>query len=146
MHQLCGRGLTNSAMLRILREEHGVWSNQQAITAWKIRHGYPVRRPTKERLQLIPWRVKLSDSTHYTLSRLRSTARARAGGKLSKPSAGSWSAFREEMEENPGLVVHYDRVNGWVLVPRRDGIDNDYIRDPRYADDGSEIDAPELWQ
>lgn len=146
MQRLVERGLGNSQILHILLQDHGVKTVTSSITRWKERHGYPVRKSTEERLSLIPWRVSPAHSSNILYRRLRTAARARANRPLDRPSKLSLAAFEQDMSMLADKVIHYDRVNGWSLVPRRPGIDEDYIRDPRRADDGSAIEDSSLWQ
>lgn len=138
MHRLVRKGLTNKAVSQELVRLGHLPATSAAITAWKNRHGYPVRSSTEARLKLIPWKVAVKDSRHRFYVCLALEARDRSGGALAMKDRKRLAGFKQELGESGG-VIHYDRINGWRLVRPRVGIDTDMIRDPRRDDRGRVI-------
>jgi len=87
--------------------------------------------------QLIPWHVKPEHMADYYVRMLRAEARHRAGREVNEADAERLERFRARLLEDD-LVVHYDPdlEEGFVLVPRRQGIDLDLIREPIQGDPG----------
>lgn len=144
MHRLSSRGVPNIEIIEVLERDHGIRATQSSVSHWKRRHGYAVRKSTPQRLELIPWRVASAHQGDRARAALATEARVRAGERPNRASALGLARLREELGAD--RVVHYDRVNGFVLVPARAGIDEDMIRDPRIADNGDPIVNPDLWQ
>lgn len=151
MWGLIGRGLSNSGIVRTLLSEFGVTYSAAGVTVWKKAHGLPVRSFSPERQELIPWRVLKKHHSSPIYRALHAHARMQAGLRAD-PNFELPLTERQRRDKlavhlaDHDAVVHYDQVNGWAIVPRRDGIDGDWIRDPRKADDGSPIEDPRLWQ
>ena len=80
----------------------------------------------------IPWRIKTEHSrTHYLHRMLQLYARDMSGKPLTPKQAGQLRRFKDRMDADKA-VVHYDpdHPDVWLAVPRRDGIDTNYIRNP----------------
>jgi len=88
------------------------------------------RRLTRDD-DLIPWAVKSEHRWAYPLVVLRMEARKRAGHELTPLDEQRLASWKETLAEKD-LVVHYDpdTDEGFFYVPRRVGIDNDFIRQP----------------
>ena len=135
MHQLVRKGLTNKEISDVLVTHGCPQMSSAAISAWRKRHGYTLRSMTPERVALIPWKVAVKDGRHRYYVCLALAARSRAGHELAPKDRARLDKFVRELAE-ANAVIHYDRVNGWVAVPPRPGIDEDLIRDPRVLNDG----------
>ena len=138
MHALVRKELTNKQISeQLIRQGYGPASSA-ALSAWKKRHGYPLRAKSAERTSLIPWQIAVKDARHRFYNCLALASREREGQTLLDKDHNRLVKFVRELKE-ASAVVHYDRANGWVAVPRRPGIDNDLIRDPRIDDSGNPI-------
>lgn len=92
------------------------------------------RRITRDG-DLIPWKVADQHRHVYPLAMLRVEARRREGRTLRASDAERLTGWKAQLAEGD-LVVHYEpsTEEGFFYVPRRPGVDRDYIREPG-ADD-----------
>jgi len=121
------------------------WMSQQYLDKYNEVMGasawanFRKRRGLDERIvvdtQLIPWHVKPEHMADYIVRMLRAEARQRAGREVNAIDAERLARFKAKLEGSD-LVVHYDPdlEEGFVLVPRRPGIDTDMIREPDTTD------------
>lgn len=83
--------------------------------------------------QYIPWRIKTEHSgTHYLHRMLQLYARDSSGKPLTVKHQQMLRRFKDRCEELDA-VVQYDpdhEKGPWLLVPRREGIDTGYVRNP----------------
>jgi hypothetical protein len=88
------------------------------------------RRITRDD-DLIPWHVVVQHRWAYPLDMLRVEARRRAGWKLTTDDAARLTAWLATLRKDD-LVVAYDPTtkDGFSLVRRRPGVDEDLIREP----------------
>ena len=100
-----------------------------AIGNWRARLALP-RRQQRD-LGLVPWAVQPQHRYRHALAMLRAEGRRRAGEPLSDIQAERLARWREFMKDE-NAVVHYDpdTEDGFFYVPRREGIDTDYVRVP----------------
>jgi hypothetical protein len=119
--------------------EQGVHLTASTISMAKRRYGLDVREAYSD---LLPWLVHEDHRSMYPPKMLRLEGRRRRGEKLPEDRLRYLENWKRKMRDD-GTVVHYeyDTEEGWFYVPRRPGIDKDLIRDPRYADDGSLVEA-----
>jgi hypothetical protein len=117
--------------------ERGIHLRPSAISMAKRRYGLDVREAHGD---LLPWTVHEDHRGLYAAKMLRLEGRRRRGDKLSEDQLRYLSNWKRKLEDD-GTVVHYeyDTEEGWFYVPRRPGIDNDLIRDPKFEDDGSPV-------
>lgn len=103
----------------------------------------PLRVISKHHLKLIPWSVSREHHTHTLLQALQSEARSRDKQEVAQSSEYRRRKVAEMIGD--GNVIHYDRSTdeGFVLVPARPGIDEDWIREPWITDDGQRISKDE---
>lgn len=115
--------------------ERGIYLSPNTISMAKRRYGLSVRDPYDD---LLPWVVHLDHRSLYPAKMLRLEGRRRRGQELDPDRLRYLDNWKHKMEQD-GTVVHYeyDTEEGWFYVPRREGIDQDLIRDPRFADDGT---------
>jgi hypothetical protein len=80
---------------------------------------------------LLPWLLEEKHRWLFTAQMLRAEARRREGKKVREDERGRLERFVKRLKDG-NLVVHYDRdtEEGFLLVPRREGIDTDLIRVP----------------
>lgn len=118
----------------ILRDEDYIVVTPDAISNWRRRAGLPPLRETYP--ELLPWAVAPEHQNLYVPRMLRLEARTRKGEALPEREATRLAAWKQRLEEEDA-VVHYDRETdqGWWLVPRRAGIDEDLVRDPAVEDE-----------
>ncbi len=81
---------------------------------------------------LVPWHVREEHRWAYSVAMLRAEARRRAGKEVPHADLERLESFKKSLEEQ-SCVIHYDPSSkeGFIRVPRRPGIDNDLIREPR---------------
>lgn len=123
------QGRTYAWMVEEYRRKYNI---ETTISMWgnfRRRHGLERRVAWDD--QLIPWVVKLEHRYDYPILMLRKEARRRAGLPLPEGQDKEVDAWLRGMEEN-GTVLHYDGDTeaGWFYVPRREGVDEDIIREP----------------
>lgn len=99
------------------------------FSTFRARAGLPSR--IRVDTSLTPWELRPEHRSMYPASMLRYEARLRAGDKLD-PKWARWLENWKEGLERDNLVVHYDpdTEQGFWLVPRREGVDMDLIREP----------------
>lgn len=117
--------------------ERGIHLRPSTISMAKRRYGLDVREPHAD---LIPWLVHEDHRGLYAAKMLRLEGRRRRGDQLDADQLRYLENWKQKMADD-GTVVHYeyDTDEGWFYVPRRDGVDQDLIRDPRLADDGTPV-------
>ncbi|MFY1620027.1 hypothetical protein [Micromonospora sp. WMMD736] len=99
------------------------------ISNWRSQLGLE-KRAVRD-ASLIPWAVKREHRLNHMLQMLRTEARRRAGQPIPAERMKQLESWLRNVREEDA-VVHYDpdTPQGWWLVPRRPGIDNDLIRVP----------------
>lgn len=105
---------------------------ETTISMWsglRRRTGIPTRIVRDE--ALVPWAVKEEHRHGNAIGLLRAEARRRAGKPLTPATAETLEVWLSGLAQD-GTVVHYDpdTAEGWWYVPRREGIDEDLIREP----------------
>ena len=129
MRYLFNEGLNGREIVDALREDYGITYTRQAVSRWRSVHNMPPLRTKSEAARaLVPWRVLIGDSDHRLLKALRTEARMRDNLPISQPDRDRHAAVKRGQWDK-GMVVKYDQ-NGFSAVPRRPGIDLDYIHDP----------------
>lgn len=125
-------GRTYTWMIDKYREKYGIETTPSMWGNFRRRRGLQ-RRITRDD-GLIPWAVKQEHRWAYPVMMLRQEARRRAGHELSDDYERQLNAWLEKLKED-GAVVHYepDTEEGFFYVARREGIDNDIIREPEAA-------------
>lgn len=91
--------------------------------------------------QWIPWKVKRGKGHQETYEHrmLRAWAKRETGDDLTEKERRSLEIFEAKMHAC-GMVIHYERerpadLGGpWMRVPRREGIDTGWIRNPEVPD------------
>ncbi len=80
---------------------------------------------------LVPWPIEKCHLWAYALMMLRCEERRRAGHRLDLRMEARLRRWRHDLDIR-GLVVDYEPASeeGFVLVPRRPGIDRDLVREP----------------
>jgi hypothetical protein len=137
LHAMIEEGLRNVDIQRHLAAR-GIHVSRSALSMWRSRHGYAVRQPTAAALALIPWKVAQRHASDAIYGALLIEARRRTNNislTTNQLSRRNWLLKKL----GPGLVVHYDQTTGWCLLPRRTGIDNDWIREPGLDDAGTPV-------
>lgn len=122
-------GRTYSWMIEEYRKRYnmettiGMWGN------YRKRHGLELR--VERTPELVPWRVEEQHRWAYPLQMLRAEGRLRRGQALRPSEAQRLASFKRKLKEMD-VVVHYDpsTEEGFFLVPRRDGVDVDMVRQP----------------
>lgn len=106
-----------------IRTVPSLWGN------FRRRRGLQRRQVRDE--ELIPWAVKHEHRWAYSLEMLRTEGRRRAGVTLRDSDLSRLRTFKANLDE-ADLVIHYDpdTSEGFTHVPRRRGIDTDWIRVP----------------
>lgn len=121
-------GRTYSWMQEQYLKKYNIETTVGMWASIRHRHGIPLRQERDEKL--IPWTVLPQHRHAYPLAMLRVEARRRRGDELRETDASRLASWREALGND--RVVHYDPdlEGGFFLVPRREGIDLDLIREP----------------
>jgi len=103
---------------------------QTTFSNLRARRGWP-RRNARD-AELIPWAIKPEHHFGEPLWALRAEARLRSGMEMRQGALDKLAAWKDR-QFHDGLVIHYDpdTEQGWWLVPRREGVDMDMIREPQ---------------
>jgi len=99
-----------------------MWGNYRRRQAIEPRHA---------RESMVPWRLRAEHRTNYMAQMLRAEGRRRAGLPNPPATERRLDAFIARLDRE-GLVVHYDAdlPEGFFMVPAREGVDVDLIREP----------------
>lgn len=115
-------------------ETRGIHVTSQALSVFRNRRNIaPVKTWNKD---LLPWTVKAEHRGSWAAKMLRAEGKVRRGEPLPagriKRDLELWKKRMEPGGEFEGMVVHYDPElpEGFVYVPRREGVDTDLIREP----------------
>lgn len=122
-------GRTYAWMAKEHLRKYGVRVAPTTFANLRIRHGLP-RRAARD-IKLLPWSVRREHQKAYPLWILRMEARRRAGMPISGDVAARLEGMKSRMARDQ-RVFHYEAETeqGWYLVPRREGVDMDLIREP----------------
>ena len=134
---LLDEGWTYPQMVDLYREKYGI---ETSISMWSRFVKRIGERRAPEHFPLAtPWVMRAKDpqNGHY-----RTGLRALAAIEQGKPVSdeGRKIAIRLRRALGADKVVDYDReADKMVLVPRREGVDKWWIRDPFVGDDGEPV-------
>jgi hypothetical protein len=134
---LMDEGWTYQQMIDLYREKYGV---ETSASVWsRFLKGAGKARIVRTYPLAAPWLVRAKNprNGHY-----RTGLRALAAIEHGEDVAGENRriAIRLRRALGVGRVVDYDwDANAYVLVPRREGIDKWWIRDPFVDDDGEPV-------
>ena len=122
-------GRTYAWMVEEYARKYDIEMSIGAFSTFRYRHGMPRRIPRD--VNLIPWKVKDEHSNGYPLWVLRTESRIRGEFEVGSTRLRRLEAWKARMSAD-GVVIHYDpdTEQGWFLVPRREGVDLDLIREP----------------
>ena len=97
----------------------------------------------------IPWHPIMSEHrSRYLIRMLRAAARRQRGEKSAPVIEAQLDSFLEQLHQHD-FVIHYEprSEEGFFRVPRREGIDTGYVRDPYVDDNGNRIPNPKgVWR
>lgn len=129
VRRLVREGLGNAEIVRRLEREDHISVSPSAISQFRSRHDLPAAPGRHD--DLIPWRVKREHASLHAAKCLRWESRRRSGEDLPELAERKLDAFLRRLKEEDA-VVHYEPASaeGWWLVPRREGMDGDIIRNP----------------
>lgn len=128
--KLRDKGMTYQQIIDHLRETTGEEVTISAISQAFARAGIASQAPRYP--EVIPWRVATRHQGHYHLRMLRLHARDKAGSLPDNdPRRDRLVYWRKQLDEL-NAVVHYvpEEEPGFFLVPKREGVDENYIRVP----------------
>ena len=127
------RWYNDGRTFRWMAEEHErKYGRKPSIAAFQSvirRRGLPPRSLREN--PLIPWRVRREHQRKWTHTQLRNENRRRNGLHVNSSALTDLERWKIALDK-AGAVVDYrrDTEEGYFLVPRRDGIDRDLIREP----------------
>ncbi|WP_165218156.1 hypothetical protein [Schaalia sp. ZJ1691] len=130
-------GYTYPQMVEFYREKYGI---ETTVSLWS-RFLKARNEGRSERVEFqasaVPWIVKRAPKRENLANGLRALALIDANSDVTtQQKRQAASVMRKSMSEN--VVVDYDAENNeFIWVPRRDGIDTGWIRDPFLDDDGN---------
>lgn len=122
-------GLTFRHMVEEHERIYGIAPSLAAFQSVIRRRDLPPRSLRNN--PLIPWRVRREHQRKWTHTQLRNEGRRRAGLPVAPADMVELERWKLGLEK-AGAVVDYRRntEDGYFLVTRREGIDNDLIREP----------------
>lgn len=106
-----------------------------AFSNFRAEQGMPYRYGYEERARLKPWKVRPEHRGKGADVHLTYLARMLAGKPVPADREKSTRHFWEDMKER-NLVLSYSPDLGFFAVPRREGIDGPYIREPDREGEG----------
>ena len=127
------RWYNDGRTFRWMAEEHErKYGRKPSIAAFQSvirRRGLPPRSLREN--PLISWRVRREHQRKWTHTQLRNENRRRNGLHVNSSALTDLERWKIALDK-AGAVVDYrrDTEEGYFLVPRRDGIDRDLIREP----------------
>ena len=127
------RWYNDGRTFRWMAEEHErKYGRKPSVAAFQSvirRRGLPPRSLREN--PLIPWRVRREHQRKWTHTQLRNENRRRNGLHVNSSALTDLERWKIALDK-AGAVVDYrrDTEEGYFLVPRRDGIDKDLIREP----------------
>lgn len=131
---LVDEGYTYQQMIDLYREKYGV---ETSASVWsRFLRGAGEARIVRTFPLAAPWLVRAKNprNGHYRTG-LRALAAIEHGEDVTGETRRI--AIRLRRSLGAGQVVDYDwDANAYVLVPRREGVDKWWIRDPFVGDDG----------
>ena len=135
VEQLLRSGMTQVGVVAMYRKK-GVDVTQSAISQ-AISTGR-IKVDTDRATGGIPWLLKPEHRHRHAARMLRTQARLDAGltvGQSLRPQVDAWRVSLEGEDS----VIHYDpdTEEGFWRVPRRDGIDAWWVRNPDLDNDGN---------
>ncbi|PFG18523.1 hypothetical protein [Serinibacter salmoneus] len=121
--------LPYAEMIRRYRNSYGIETTATMWSNWRRKLGYPTR--LDRQALLIPWAVSEEHRALAPIQALRGIAARRAGLDRDKARIALGAQWEHALDE-AGLVIHYDpdTEQGFFLVPAREDIDLDVIREP----------------
>jgi hypothetical protein len=143
--QLLENGETYDNMVKLYRRKYGVETTPSMWSRVHKRLTGSARQVERASVELVPWIVRANPRGRKYLEALRTiddlTDAEGVPEVLSLPQERALSLYRirRELRES-GEVIDYDRErNTFRTVPRREGIDKGWIREPYFNDDGSVV-------
>jgi hypothetical protein len=128
VEQLVRSGETDGRIVTWLAEHENITVTRQAIVAWRKRQGASMR-PMVDRA--VPWKLR---PEHVSTEPARAIRWYRRRDEALPLSANELERLErvERHLASVGGVLHYDATTpaGWVIAPRREGIDRGIIREP----------------
>lgn len=127
------RWYNDGRTFRWMTEEHErKYGRKPSVAAFQSvirRRGLPPRSLREN--PLIPWRVRREHQRKWTHTQLRNENRRRNGLHVNSSALTDLERWKIALDK-AGAVVDYrrDTEEGYFLVPRRDGLDKDLIREP----------------
>jgi len=94
----------------------------------RVRLGLPSRQSESQKV-IIPWQVRQEHHNKGWYLHLHAAARLADGLPVSKNQKLAFESWWADMQDL-GYVVTYEPDTGFYPVPKREGIDNGYIREP----------------
>ena len=136
-HLLIDEGWTYQQMIELYREKYGV---ETSTSVWsRFLRSAGEARIVRSFPLAAPWLVRAKNprNGHYRTG-LRALAAIEQGEDVTTENRRI--AIRVRRTLGADKVVDYDwNANAYVLVPRREGIDKWWIRDPFVGDDGESV-------
>lgn len=128
LHRLHREGKSDSQILAYLAEHENVHVTKQAISNWRKRRG--IEKATFAKSSF-PWTLRPEHRSLEPAKVIRWHARVQRGEPLTPSDRARYERALAHMRAGD-LVIHYDpsTERGWMLVPRRKGVDKGIVREP----------------
>lgn len=129
--RLTREGKTDREILEYLEKHENIVTTRQALSIRRRRRGDGMRPAVTSS---IPWKLRQEHTATEPARAIRWHARREAGLPLSPTEERRLDRVVDHLAEVGG-VLHYDPnlPDGWVIVPRREGVDTGIVRDPKVA-------------
>lgn len=124
-------GRTYQWMVDQYREKYHKDVSRTMFSNFRALHGLPPRQ-SESLKAVIPWRIEDKHRNWGWDIHLHNAARLMDGLPVGEAQESAFRTWWEGMQAN-GWVVDYDPEVGYYPTPRREGIDNGYIREPANA-------------
>lgn len=127
VEQLMRAGKTDAQILEILERDHHITVTRQALSAWRKRRGLDARPQVTG---AVPWTLRPEHRNSEMAKVLRWHARDKAGLTLRDDERYRMQRVAAILDERDA-VLWYDPASedGWVLVPRRKGVDTGLVHE-----------------
>jgi hypothetical protein len=126
--RLIREGKNDTQIRDYLREHESITVTRQAISAWRSRRGNPMR-PMVEKA--VPWVLRPEHVNSEPARAIRWYRRRELGLPIDDNETTRLNRVVAHLDHVAG-VLHYEpsQPQGWVIAPRRPGIDLGIVRVP----------------
>ena len=119
-------GKTDREILDLLEQHLNISVTRQAISAWRKRRGMEMNSQPP---QAMPWRLRPEHRAKEPARAIRLYARRERGDRIDPEDEVRLRRVEAFLRERGGVFDYDpDTIKGWIIVPRRDGVDTGIFR------------------